>query len=124
MSKMLPVIEITLPAQVPTSGGNVPAFLAKLWKMVNNPDAGIMIYHVSMFVTLNNRFKSDNLIAWGEDGSSFIIKNQSEFTKTMLPYYYKHSNMASFVRQLNMYGFHKVMSVDSGGLRVSDLTSF
>ena len=59
------------------------------------------------------------MIAWGEDGNSFIIKNQSEFTKTMLPYYYKHSNMASFVRQLNMYGFHKVMSVDSGGLRVS-----
>jgi len=26
--------------------------------------------------------------------------------------------MASFVRQLNMYGFHKVVSVDSGGLKV------
>ena len=115
---MLPVIEITLPAQVPTSGGNVPAFLAKLWKMVNNPDAGNTFLHL---YTFQNCQKSDNLIAWGEDGNSFIIKNQSEFTKTMLPYYYKHSNMASFVRQLNMYGFHKVMSVDSGGLRVSTL---
>ena len=26
--------------------------------------------------------------------------------------------MASFVRQLNMYGFHKVVSVDSGGLKL------
>ena len=34
---MLPVIEIALPVQ---TGGNVPAFLAKLWKMVDNPDAG------------------------------------------------------------------------------------
>ena len=60
----------------------------------------------------------DNLIGWSDDGGSFIIKNQGEFTKTMLPYYYKHSNMASFVRQLNMYGFHKVTSVESGGLKV------
>ena len=60
----------------------------------------------------------DGLISWTEGGNSFIIKNQSEFTKSMLPYYYKHSNMASFIRQLNMYGFHKVMSVESGGLKV------
>ena len=26
--------------------------------------------------------------------------------------------MASFIRQLNMYGFHKVVSVDSGGLKL------
>jgi len=78
--------------------GNVPAFLAKLWKMVDNPE-------------------TDDLISWSDEGTSFIIKNQPEFARSLLPYYYKHSNMASFVRQLNMYGFHKVMSVESGGLK-------
>eukprot|EP00092_Neocalanus_flemingeri_P022341 GFUD01024230.1.p1 GENE.GFUD01024230.1~~GFUD01024230.1.p1 ORF type:complete len:448 (+),score=132.43 GFUD01024230.1:47-1345(+) len=92
---MMPVVEIIMPQQ---SGGNVPAFLAKLWKMVDNPD-------------------TDSLICWSDEGNSFCIKNQAEFARSLLPYYYKHSNMASFVRQLNMYDFHKVMNVDAGGLK-------
>lgn len=31
-----------------------------------------------------------------------MIKNQSQFAKELLPMYYKHNNMASFIRQLNM----------------------
>ena len=62
-------------------------------------------------------FSPDHLICWSVEGKSFIIKNQTEFAKSLLPHYYKHANMASFVRQLNMYDFHKVMNVEVGGLK-------
>ena len=46
-------MEIIMPQQ-PT--GNVPAFLAKLWKMVDNPE-------------------TDALIGWSEEGTSFLIRS-------------------------------------------------
>lgn len=49
----------------------------------------------------------DNLIWWHENNSNFLISPNEEFSKT-LSNYFKHANIASFIRQLNMYGFHKV----------------
>ncbi|XP_049879025.1 heat shock factor protein isoform X2 [Pectinophora gossypiella] len=79
-------------------GATVPAFLGKLWKLVNDSE-------------------TNNLISWSPGGKTFVIKNQADFARELLPLYYKHNNMASFIRQLNMYGFHKITSVENGGLR-------
>lgn len=84
----------------PIESGNlgVPAFLAKLWRLVEDPE-------------------TNELISWSQDGKSFFIQNQAKFAKELLPLNYKHNNMASFIRQLNMYGFHKITSIDNGGLK-------
>nr|BAK26394.1 heat shock factor-c [Bombyx mori] len=79
-------------------GASVPAFLGKLWKLVNDSE-------------------TNQLISWSPGGKTFVIKNQADFARELLPLYYKHNNMASFIRQLNMYGFHKITSVENGGLR-------
>lgn len=49
-----------------------------------------------------------DVVRWTPQGTSFVVLNTNEFTKNILPIHFKHSNFASFVRQLNKYDFHKV----------------
>ncbi|CEI97004.1 hypothetical protein RMCBS344292_11147 [Rhizopus microsporus] len=78
-----------------TSQRSVPAFLHKLFNMVNDPS-------------------TDHLIRWSAEGTSFL--GHEEFARTVLPRFYKHNTFASFVRQLNMYDFHKIPHVKQGVL--------
>ncbi|KAJ8144335.1 hypothetical protein OY671_002564 [Metschnikowia pulcherrima] len=52
--------------------------------------------------------KYSDVVRWTPQGTSFVVLNTNEFTKVILPTHFKHSNFASFVRQLNKYDFHKV----------------
>eukprot|EP00613_Pedinella_sp_CCMP2098_P059713 CAMPEP_0171876922 /NCGR_PEP_ID=MMETSP0992-20121227/36392_1 /TAXON_ID=483369 /ORGANISM="non described non described, Strain CCMP2098" /LENGTH=183 /DNA_ID=CAMNT_0012502079 /DNA_START=47 /DNA_END=594 /DNA_ORIENTATION=+ len=69
---------------------------------------------VSGFITKVFEIFSDdqhsNLCCWGRDGKTILIRKISEFEAVILPMYFKHSKFASFVRQLNMYAFHKTVA--------------
>ncbi|CCH43826.1 Heat shock factor protein [Wickerhamomyces ciferrii] len=66
--------------------------------------------HTVFIHKLYNMLEDDDLkhlIWWSSTNESFVIAPGEEFSKA-LAQYFKHTNVASFVRQLNMYGFHKV----------------
>ncbi|KAL3479501.1 HSF-type DNA-binding-domain-containing protein [Aspergillus californicus] len=69
--------------------GNSSDFVRKLYKMLEDPSYSA-------------------IVRWGDEGDSFVVLECEKFTKTILPKHFKHSNFASFVRQLNKYDFHKV----------------
>lgn len=56
-----------------------------------------------------------SVVRWGDEGDSFVVLENEKFTKSILPKHFKHSNFASFVRQLNKYDFHKVRQNNEEG---------
>lgn len=62
----------------------------------------------------------ESVVAWSPSGESFIVKDMNDFTKHVLPRNFRHSNFASFVRQLNKYDFHKVKNPEDGSGTVGE----
>ncbi|KAJ7623699.1 HSF-type DNA-binding-domain-containing protein [Roridomyces roridus] len=87
--------KITIPTLVPAHMGVLGKpmatnnFVTKLYQMITDS-------------------KSSHFISWTELGTSFVVSNVGEFSRSILGSHFKHNNFSSFVRQLNMYGFHKI----------------
>lgn len=70
------------------------------------PKSNIPAFLIKTYDILDNTSHSD-IISWNKEGTAFIVYNINEFAEKILPKYFKHNNFSSFVRQLNMYDFHK-----------------
>ncbi|KAL7087104.1 hypothetical protein ACP275_13G045100 [Erythranthe tilingii] len=71
-----------------TNNSTAP-FLVKTYEMVDDP-------------------LTNSVVSWNYTGNSFVVWNPPEFSRDLLPKYFKHNNFSSFIRQLNTYGFRKV----------------
>jgi len=75
-------------------GGQMAPFLTKLYQIVSAPT-------------------TDHCINWTPKGDSFVISDPDTFARDILPTYFKHNNIRSFIRQLNTYGFRKRTNISS-----------
>lgn len=72
------------------------------------------------YLNENSDNASRDLIRWSDKGDSFIVLDEDAFATNLIPVLFKHSNYASFVRQLNMYGFHKRVGLSDNSMRSSE----
>jgi hypothetical protein len=73
------------------AAGQPKPFLSKLYKMVDEEE-------------------TDHIVSWTQTGEALIVLDPEAFAQQLLPLHFKHNNFSSFVRQLNTYGFSKVMA--------------
>lgn len=68
----------------------LPAFLSKTYEIFSMPEFS-------------------HVCGWNVNGDTIIVSQLEAFVAMVLPRFFKHRNFPSFVRQLNLYGFHKTV---------------
>jgi hypothetical protein len=66
------------------------------------------LFHILMTDT-------QGIIEWLPNGKSFRIYDNARFSNKIIPQYFKQSKLASFQRQLNLYGFRRILKGEEQG---------
>lgn len=60
-----------------------------------------------LFEIITQAVGDDEPIKWGPEGDTIVVTDQVRFARDVLPRYFRHDNIRSFLRQLNIYGFQR-----------------
>ena len=95
-------------AAAPSSAGGLSSlapFISKLFEMIS-------------------KATDSDYIKWGPSGNTLIVTDPAAFARDVLPRYFKHDNIRSFVRQLNIYGFQRCRNTSAPGVEPSGELEF
>ncbi len=83
---------------------DVAPFISSTYNMLQNKDAFDDVFDNTPADGNNDNSK---YVRWSESGTAILISDELGFSTHILPKYFKHKNISSFIRQLNIYGFNK-----------------
>lgn len=93
-------IQPNRPPSPSASSGN-STFVYKLFQQVSNRvDVLIIIANIWIYRILSE--EDEQLIKWGQNGTTFIARDSQDLREKVFSKYFKHKSFESFVRQLNM----------------------
>jgi hypothetical protein len=95
-------------------------FIQKLHANNLIPQEGVASFIRKTYELLEEQKHSD-IVCWSDDGNFLVIKDIQKFSQKVLPVYFKHNKMNSFVRQLNMYNFRKKRTMTTDHLYFHEL---
>ena len=72
-----------------------------------SPDQSRQQFPRKLYDLLQN--SNPAIVSWLVDGMSFYVQDEAQFCSTVLPVYFAHGKMSSFQRQLNIYGFKRLV---------------